>query len=96
MPRSSNLDRSAATQGCLREPMVKVIHLFRSMEYKDGSGDPVFFRELQDLMGQYPYQSPFVFNFFSSVFELPMESMMSEPESEPEAEAEAEAEAETE
>ena len=86
----------AATQGSLREPMVKVIHLLRSMEYKDGAGDPVFFRELQDLIGQYPYQAPSVFNFFSSDFELPMESMMSEPESEPEAEAEAEAEAETE
>jgi cullin-associated NEDD8-dissociated protein 1 len=84
---------AASTQGCLREPLLKVIHMMRSMEYQDGAGDPVMFRELQDLIGQYPFQAPSVFNFYHADFELPIDSV-SEPEPEVEAEAEVEAEGE--
>ena len=84
---------NAACQGALREPFLKVVHFLRSMEHQDGAGHPVFFGELQNVIGQFPYQSPLVCPFFAADFELPMRSTS---ESEPEPEVEAEAEPETE
>jgi len=86
---------SARYSGVLREPMLKVIHMMRAMEYKDEYDEPVIFRELQDVIGQFPFQAPSVFNFFDAEFALPMMDM-SEPEAEPESEPEVEAESETE
>merc|ERR1719414_1602389 len=67
----------------------------RAMEYKDDYDEPVIFRELQDVIGQFPFQAPSVFNFFDAEFALPMMDM-SEPEAEPESEPEVESESETE
>ena len=50
--------------------MVKVIHLVRAMEYRDSHDEPVVFRELQNVFGQFPFLAPSVFNFSVSKFEL--------------------------
>ena len=73
--------------GCSAGALPKVVHLLRSMEYQDEAGHPVCFGELQNVIGQFPYQSPSVFHFFAADFELPMR-IMSESEPEPEMEAE--------
>eukprot|EP00928_Gymnodinium_smaydae_P088684 TRINITY_DN72747_c0_g1_i1.p1 TRINITY_DN72747_c0_g1~~TRINITY_DN72747_c0_g1_i1.p1 ORF type:complete len:1837 (+),score=303.59 TRINITY_DN72747_c0_g1_i1:299-5512(+) len=63
------------TRGALREPVVKVMHLLRAMEYKedvsgaphitgDGSGRMVKLQDLSGDIGQWPYKSPSVFNFY--------------------------------
>ncbi|CAJ1395594.1 unnamed protein product [Effrenium voratum] len=57
--------------GSLREPMLKLIHFMRSMEYMDVSQEFVVFKELQDVLGQFPFQSPTVFNFYLADFNLP-------------------------
>ena len=50
--------------GSLREPMLKLMHFMRSMEYQDVTRENVVLRELQDVLGQFPFQSPTVFNFY--------------------------------
>merc|ERR1719203_620426 len=70
--------------------------MLRSMEYQDKAHQPVVFDELQDVIGQFPFQSPTVFNFYRADFELPMPMPMPEPEPEPETEPEPEAEPEPE
>lgn len=67
--------------GSLREPMLKVIHFMRSMEYQDVAHEDVVFRELQDVLGQFPFQSPTVFNFYLADFNLPMPVTTSMPDS---------------
>uniref|UniRef100_A0A7S1F7N6 PA14 domain-containing protein n=1 Tax=Noctiluca scintillans TaxID=2966 RepID=A0A7S1F7N6_NOCSC len=69
--------------GALREPMLKILHLLRAMEYEDLYGSPIIFRELQDVIGEFPFDAPSVFNFFKADYELPIL-----PESEPEPESE--------
>ena len=56
--------------GTLREPMVKVIHLVRAMECRDAHDEPIVFRQLQNVFGQFPFLAPSVFNFYVSKFEL--------------------------
>ncbi|CAJ1389654.1 unnamed protein product [Effrenium voratum] len=80
--------------GSLREPMLKLIHFLRSMEYVDAKQELVVFEELQDVLGQFPFQSPSVFNFYLADFNLPepepenasMNMTGGLPEPEPEAE----------
>ncbi|CAJ1332243.1 unnamed protein product [Effrenium voratum] len=60
--------QTSSSNGALREPFLKVIHLMRSMEYKDNSARPVFLRNLIDTIGQFPYASPTVFNFYLPEF----------------------------
>ena len=48
---------SARFNGVVREPMLKVIHIVRAMEYKDEHGGPVIFQRLQDVIVQGPIQS---------------------------------------
>jgi len=55
---------SGATTGSLREPLLKVIHFMRSMEYKDRVGRNVLLQNLLPLVGQFPYRSPSVFNYY--------------------------------
>ena len=69
--------------------------MMRAMEYKDECDEPVIFRALQNVIGQFPFQAPSVFNFYDADFAFPMMDM-SEPEAEPESEPEVEAESETE
>jgi len=95
-PEARGQSGNSTVEGALREPVLKFIHVMRSMEYKDRQEGPVVFRELQDLIGQFPHQSPTVFNFYTADFELPMSEPEPEPEPEPEAEPEPEPEPEPE
>merc|ERR1719433_2381084 len=54
--------------------------------------EQVVFKELQNVIGQFPFQSPTVFNFYRADFELPMPMPMPEPEPESETESEPEPE----
>ena len=56
--------QTSATNGAMREPLIKVIHFMRSMEYKDNTGRNVLFSNLMPLIGQFPYSSPSVFNYY--------------------------------
>eukprot|EP00913_Durusdinium_trenchii_P018102 g17010.t1 len=56
--------QTAETHGALREPLVKVVHFMRSMEYKDSAGRNVMLSNLMPVIGQFPYLSPSVFNFY--------------------------------
>jgi len=56
--------------GQLREPIVKLMHLMRAMEYTDAEGREVVMQasdgdELVDRIGQWPYLYPRVFNFYT-------------------------------
>merc|ERR1719502_957922 len=65
------------------------------MEYKDVDNGMAVFDELQDLIGQFPFQAPTVFNYYLANFGFPMHDMVmsdnettmeSDPEPEPEPE----------
>eukprot|EP00928_Gymnodinium_smaydae_P003202 TRINITY_DN1113_c0_g1_i8.p1 TRINITY_DN1113_c0_g1~~TRINITY_DN1113_c0_g1_i8.p1 ORF type:complete len:1938 (+),score=261.64 TRINITY_DN1113_c0_g1_i8:71-5815(+) len=56
---------ASTTQGSLREPLIKLIHFLRALEFDDTSGRTlVFTGELNLLFGQAPYWAPSVFNFY--------------------------------
>ena len=63
------------------------------MNYRNAQDEPIVFRQLQDVICQFPFLAPSVFNFHVSKSELFMQDM-SEPEPEAESEAEAESEGE--
>ena len=92
-PEARSFGVNAKYSGTLREPMVKVVHLMRAMEYRDAHDEPIVFRQLQDVIGQFTFLDPSHFTFYVSKSELLMQDM-SEPE--PEAESEAETESEEE
>jgi len=46
----------------MREPLLKVLHLMRSMEFKASRGHEEVL--LRDEVSQFPYYSPTVFNFY--------------------------------
>lgn len=58
-----------AGAGALREPIVKIMHLMRAMEYEDGQNPQVTLHPLHDVIGQFPFRSPSVFNFYLPSFE---------------------------
>ena len=60
--------QTTASNGALREPYLKVVHFMRSMEYEDEKSRPIILRNLIDTIGQYPYASPTVFNFYEPGF----------------------------
>ena len=59
--RSSTLDLDPS-HGQLREPLLKVLHLLRSLEYASDSGREVELSKLSDKVGQAIFESPTVFN----------------------------------
>ena len=61
--RSSTLDLDPS-HGQLREPLLKVLQLMRSLEYVSDSGREVELHGLPDSIGQQIFYSPTVFNFF--------------------------------
>eukprot|EP00933_Yihiella_yeosuensis_P021713 TRINITY_DN1715_c0_g1_i2.p1 TRINITY_DN1715_c0_g1~~TRINITY_DN1715_c0_g1_i2.p1 ORF type:complete len:1866 (-),score=308.01 TRINITY_DN1715_c0_g1_i2:397-5517(-) len=61
-PEAQN--QGSETNGALREPLIKILHFMRAMDYRDQSGRNVMMENLQDRIGQFPYQSPTVFNFY--------------------------------
>lgn len=56
-----------ATHGLLREPIIKVMHLLRSMEYRSHKRRPIYLK-LTDLLGQEAFRSMSVFNFYKPDF----------------------------
>merc|ERR1719181_961564 len=48
-----------------------VIHFLRSMEYSDSNHSEVALFKLDDVIGQEPFQSPSVFNFYQPEFQPP-------------------------
>ncbi|CAK0790463.1 unnamed protein product [Prorocentrum cordatum] len=58
--RGGFLDSSV---GKLREPIIKILHFLRSMEYVDLRDREIVMRSLDDDIGQWPYASPSVFNY---------------------------------
>eukprot|EP00931_Biecheleriopsis_adriatica_P065147 TRINITY_DN39780_c0_g1_i1.p1 TRINITY_DN39780_c0_g1~~TRINITY_DN39780_c0_g1_i1.p1 ORF type:complete len:1646 (-),score=248.85 TRINITY_DN39780_c0_g1_i1:346-5283(-) len=79
--------------GLLREPFLKLVHLMRSLQYEDATSQELLVKEVGDLIGQAPYESPSVFNFYDAMYMPPklakrkMESPELEPEPEPEPES---------
>jgi len=60
---------SSQSRGTLREPLVKLVHFLRATEFVDAGGRELIFKELQDLIGQAPFMSPSVFNFYRPDFQ---------------------------
>ena len=52
------------THGQLREPLLKLLHLMRAMEYVPRNGMAVDFGDIVSQIGQGTYRSPGVFSFF--------------------------------
>ena len=63
--RSASLDADA-TFGAVREPLLKVLHFMRSLEYAPRGGRQIDLHNLQDDIGEFPYESPSVFNFYQA------------------------------
>jgi len=56
--------QDSSVNGALREPLVKVMHFMRSMEYVDHAGRNVVMENLMGSIGQWPHHAPSVFNFY--------------------------------
>eukprot|EP00746_Dinoflagellata_sp_MGD_P168408 gnl/MRDRNA2_/MRDRNA2_99843_c0_seq1.p1 gnl/MRDRNA2_/MRDRNA2_99843_c0~~gnl/MRDRNA2_/MRDRNA2_99843_c0_seq1.p1 ORF type:complete len:1948 (-),score=297.36 gnl/MRDRNA2_/MRDRNA2_99843_c0_seq1:198-6041(-) len=63
-PEARQLNHDNRHNGRLREPLVKIVHLLRSMEYKDTKGREIQMRGLLSTIGQWPYEPDSVFNFY--------------------------------
>ncbi|CAJ1440523.1 unnamed protein product [Effrenium voratum] len=50
--------------GQFREPLIKLTHFLRAMEFEDAAKRSIFFDEVQEAIGQEPFASPTVFNFY--------------------------------
>lgn len=65
--RASILDSDNA-HGQMREPVLKVMHMLRSLEYKSKSEMEINLFKLGESIGQFAFQSPSVFNFYLPEF----------------------------
>lgn len=63
-PEARDPSQGSPTTGALREPIVKIMHFLRSMEYVDTTGRDTILSNLDSLIGQTPFRSPTVFNFY--------------------------------
>eukprot|EP00746_Dinoflagellata_sp_MGD_P086016 gnl/MRDRNA2_/MRDRNA2_34029_c0_seq1.p1 gnl/MRDRNA2_/MRDRNA2_34029_c0~~gnl/MRDRNA2_/MRDRNA2_34029_c0_seq1.p1 ORF type:complete len:1786 (-),score=331.31 gnl/MRDRNA2_/MRDRNA2_34029_c0_seq1:135-5372(-) len=63
-PEARQIDHTNKNNGRLREPLIKLVHVLRSMEYKDEKGRAVIMKNLLNDIGQWPYQPESVFNFY--------------------------------
>ena len=61
--RSSTVDADP-NHGQLREPLLKVLHLMRSMEYESKEGIEIQLQQMVEKIGQGAYQQPNVFSFY--------------------------------
>lgn len=57
------------TAGSPREPMLKLIHVMRSLEFRTRDGTEVIFNDVSDQIGMAPFMSPSVFNFYEPEFQ---------------------------
>jgi len=69
-PEARGATNFPQSTGKLREPLVKMMHLMRAMEYSDKEGREVIMQppdadSLRDVIGQWPYHAPRVFNFYT-------------------------------
>ena len=67
--RETVLDHDRA-HGRLQEPLLKVLHFMRSMEFESRSGREIELTYMDDVIGQSSFKSPTVFNFVSSRFAM--------------------------
>lgn len=65
--RSSTLDIDP-THGMIREPLLKVLHMMRSMEFQTTGKLEVMLHAIHNKIGQNAFQSPSVFNFYLPEF----------------------------
>jgi uncharacterized protein (DUF1501 family) len=66
--RSATLDADP-THGVLREPLLKILHLMRSLKYTPKGGREVELAGTSATIGMQAYHSPTVFSFFLPEFE---------------------------
>jgi hypothetical protein len=60
----SDLLEADPTHGSLREPILKVMHMMRSMEYTPVGDKEIDLHNLGSYIAQMPYRMPSVFNFY--------------------------------
>lgn len=58
-------------EGAFREPLIKLVHFLRAMEFEDPEKRTLLFEEVIEKIGQEPFASPTVFNFYMPDYELP-------------------------
>jgi len=63
-PEARSLTDTLENHGALREPISKIIHFLRAMDYEEGDQREIVLKNLEDVIGQAPYESPTVFNFY--------------------------------
>ncbi|GMH79107.1 hypothetical protein TL16_g08033 [Triparma laevis f. inornata] len=62
---SSKLLDGDPSHGLVREPILKILHYMKSMEYVAGDEDSeIHLKNMEDVMGQIAWESPTVFNFY--------------------------------
>mmetsp|Transcript_34397 Transcript_34397/g.94802 ORF Transcript_34397/g.94802 Transcript_34397/m.94802 type:complete len:1606 (+) Transcript_34397:291-5108(+) len=61
--RAAVLDSDPA-HGAIREPLLKLTHFLRAMEYAPRDGKPIDMRSLATRIGMQAHESPSVFNFY--------------------------------
>jgi cullin-associated NEDD8-dissociated protein 1 len=66
--RSASLDADP-THGKLLEPLLKVLHVMRAMEYTPNDGREVVLSSMEGKVGMAPFMSPSVFNYYVSDFQ---------------------------
>jgi hypothetical protein len=54
--------------GSLREPILKVMHMLRAMEFEPADGKQITMEAMEKKIGQAPYRSPSVFNYYLPEF----------------------------
>ena len=66
--RSATLDADPS-HGGLREPLLKLLHALRALEYRSPEAREVELHDLQSKLGQQAYNQPSVFNFYLPEYE---------------------------
>jgi uncharacterized protein (DUF1800 family) len=61
--RDSTLDMDP-TAGKLREPLLKVMHLLRSLDFEPRNGIEFELGAMENKIGMYAYKAPSIFNFY--------------------------------
>merc|ERR1711959_234955 len=61
--------QSSDVHGSLREPLLKLMHYLRSMEFQNEAHMETILTGINKVIGQEPFQSPSVFNFYQTDFQ---------------------------
>eukprot|EP00931_Biecheleriopsis_adriatica_P083516 TRINITY_DN5709_c0_g1_i1.p1 TRINITY_DN5709_c0_g1~~TRINITY_DN5709_c0_g1_i1.p1 ORF type:complete len:1902 (+),score=308.18 TRINITY_DN5709_c0_g1_i1:193-5898(+) len=59
------------THGSLREPLLKLVHFLRAMEYEHDGERDIVLKAIDSKIGQLPYASPTVFNYYHVDYQPP-------------------------